>query len=199
MSMRVTREVVGLAVFLIGIHAVTIVRGQAVPQNLLVDGVGSGAWKPHADAKPEQFLGEACLAVRSPGSFTQAVPLSAAAAGTYAVLAGLGQSDRINSDGSITGMPYLYATVWTADTKRVLAYWQGANMLARPDSPTVWVKLHGLFEVPKNAALISVQLSQGQRRGSPADGSVARFRDVRLHLFPTEREALAFIARYVAE
>lgn len=206
------REFVGLAVLLIAVYAVSPVRGQSAPPNLLVDGVGPSAWDPRDDAKPEQFLGHACLAVRSPGSFTQAVVLSAAAAGTYAVLAGLGQSDRINTDGSITGMPYLYATVWTGDTKRVLAYWQGANslvkpqvptampaMLARPESPTDWVKMYGLFEVPKAAALIRVQLSQGERRGSPPDGSVARFRDIRLHLFRTEREARAFVNRYVRE
>ena len=124
-------------------------------------------------------------------------------------IAGLGQSDRVNTDGSITGMPYLYASVWAGDTKRVLAYWQGANslmkpqvapaMLARPESPTDWVKMYGLFEVPKGAALIRVQLSQGNRRGSPPDGSVARFRDVRLHLFPTEREARTFVNRYIRE
>ena len=202
------RELVGLAVLLIATHAVSPVRGQTAPPNLLVDGVGPGAWEPRDDAKPEQFLGHACLAVRSPGSFTQPVVLSAAAAGTYAILAGLGQSDRINTDGSITGMPYLSATVWTGDSKRVLAYWQGANslvkhvppaMLARPELPTDWVKMYGLFEVPKGAALIRVQLSQGERRGSPPDGSVARFRDIRLHLFPTERAARTFLDRYVRE
>lgn len=207
--MRATREFVYLAVLLIAVHAVSPVRGQAAPPNLLVDGVGPGGWEPRDDARPEQFLGHACLAVRSPGSFTQAVVLSAAAAGTYAVLTGLGQSDRINTDGSITGMPYLYATVWAGETKRVLAYWQGANslvkrqvgpaMLARPESPTDWVKMYGSFEVPKGAALVRVQLSQGERRGSPPDGSVARFRDIRLHLFPTEREARAFLDRYAPE
>ena len=205
--MRATRELVALAVLLVAVHAVDTLRGQIAPPNLLVDSVGPGAWEPRDDAKPEQFLGDACLAVRSPGSFTQAVTLSAAAPGTYAVLAGLGQSDRINTDGSITGMPYLYATVWSG--KRVLAYWQGASslvegqtqsaMLARPGSPTDWVKMYGLFEVPKGAAVIRVQLSQGERRGSPPDGSVARFRDVRLHLFPTEREAREFVDRYAGK
>jgi hypothetical protein len=204
--MRTNRQVVALAVLLVAVHEV---RGQTAPPNMLVDGAGPGAWEPHHDAKAEHFRGEGCLAVRSPGSFSQMVALSAAAAGTYAVLAGLGQSDRINTDGSITGMPYLYATVWTGDTKRVLAYWQGANslmksqvapaMLARPESPTDWVKMYGLFEVPKSAALIRVQLSQGERRGSPPDGSVARFRDVRLHLFPTERAARTFVNRYIQE
>lgn len=203
-----TTQRVGLAILLIAVHAVSTVRGQSAPPNLLADGVGPGAWKPQGDAKAAQFLGEACLAVRSPGSFAQTVALSPSAVGTFAVLAGLGQSDRINTDGSITGMPYLYATVWTADTKRVLAYWQGANslvnsqatpMLARPESPTDWVKMYGLFEIPKGAALLRVQLSQGQRRGSPPDGSVARFRDARLHVFPTEREARTFVGRFAAE
>jgi len=208
MSMRTTRELVALAVLLVAVHAVTTVHGQTAPPNLLVDRVGPGAWEPRDDARPEQFLGEACLAVRSPGSFTQGVALSAAAAGTYAVLVGLGQSDRINTDGSITGMPYLYATVWTGDGIRVLAYWQGANslvnaqatpMLARPESPTDWVRMYGVYEVPKGAALIRVELKQGERRGSPPDGSLARFRDIRLHLFPTGREARTFIDRYVRE
>ena len=183
--------------------------GQADPANLLVDRVSPAAWEPRDDARPEQFLGVACLAVRSPGSFTQAVSLPSSAAGMYAVLLGLGQSDRINTDGSITGMPYLYATVFSADGKRILAHWQGANslvqrshesgMLARPESPTDWVKMYGAYQVPKGAAAIRVQLKQGERRGSPPDGSIARFRDVRLHLFPTETAARTFVDRYVDE
>lgn len=154
------------------------VHAQATPANLLAEGVGPAAWEPRGDAKPEQFLGVTCLAVRSPGSFTQTVTLAATASGMYAALVGRGQSDRINTDGSITGMPYLYATVWSVNPKRVLAYWQGAGsllqrpdrphtMMALPESPTDWVKMYGLFEIPKGAAVVHVQLSQGERRGSP--------------------------------
>ena len=128
--MRFSSRFVALMALLAAVGLVSAGEaGQADPPNLLIDGGGPGAWEPRDDARPEEFLGVACLAVRRPGSFTQAVSLPSSAGGLYAVLLGLGQSDRINTDGSITGMPYLYATVFSADGKRILA------VLARRQQP----------------------------------------------------------------
>ena len=176
----------------------------AVPQggtgNLLVNGTaGEGAlgWRPQGIATIEAFGGVPCFTVRNRGSFSQEVTLPARAAGMHAVLIGRGQSERINADGSITGLPYLYALVARGDRKRFLAYWQGQGMLARPEQPGDWVKMWGTFEVPKGAAYINVQLNQAERRDSPQDGSAARFADVQLHLFPTKAGAREFLERYL--
>jgi hypothetical protein len=59
-------------------------------------------------------------------------------------LVGRGQSERINPDGAITGLPSLHATVATADRKRFLAYWQGQSMLGRLEYLTQWVKMSGV-------------------------------------------------------
>jgi hypothetical protein len=72
-------------------------------------------------------------------------------------------------------------------------------MMALPESPTDWVKMYGLFQIPNGAAVAHVRLSQGERRGSPADGSVARFRDVRMHLFPTEQAGREFVKQYMRD
>jgi hypothetical protein len=67
-------------------------------------------------------------------------------------LVGRGQSERINPDGAITGLPSLHATVATADRKRFLAYWQGQSMLGRLEYLTQWVKMSG-FQDPGRSEL----------------------------------------------
>jgi hypothetical protein len=69
-------------------------------------------------------------------------------------------------------------------------------MLARPSRPDEWVKMSGVFVIPANAAFISVQLQQAERKDSPQDGSAARFADVRLRLFSNEADARAFVQEY---
>lgn len=170
--------------------------------NLLINGSaseGTRAWQAHGLATVERFGGVPCFTVRNQGSFSQEVPLAAEAVGMYAVLVGRGQSERINADGSITGLPYLYALAATADRRRFLAYWQGQGMLARPEQPGDWVQMWGVFRVPKDAAYINVQLKQAERKDSPQDGSAARFADVQMHLFPTEARARRFLEQYLGQ
>jgi len=167
--------------------------------NLLVNGDarrGAEAWTPHGLATIEQVAGIPCFTVRSGGSFWQDVALPGAAAGQYAALSGRGQSERINADGAITGLPYLYATVATADRHRFVAYWQGQSMLGRPERPGDWVPMWGIFKIADEARYVYVQLNQAERRGVPQDGSAAHFADVHLHLFPTEAAARAFVEQY---
>jgi hypothetical protein len=70
-------------------------------------------------------------------------------------------------------------------------------MLARPQQPTDWVKMWGVFRVPEGAAYISVQLNQAERKDSGQDGSAARFADVEMHLFSTEAAARKFVNEYL--
>jgi len=167
--------------------------------NLLVNGDarrGLEGWKASGVATVEEVGGIPAFTVRSHGSLRQEVELPADAAGRYAVLAGRGQSERINADGAITGLPYLYATVGTADRRRIIAYWQGQSMLGRPDQPGDWVRMWGVFKIGEGARYVSVQLNQAERRDVPQDGSAARFADVQFHLFPTETAARAFAQQY---
>jgi hypothetical protein len=180
-----------------GVFAVLVACAapQSATGNLLVNGDarrGVDGWKSRGLATVETFLGVPSFTVRYQGAFSQEVALTDRAVGTFAVLLAKGQSDRVNTDGSITGLPYLYATVGTEDRKRILAYWQGQHMLARPEYSTEWVPMSGVFQIPKGARFIYVQLNQAQRKDSPQDGSAARFAEVQFHLFETEAEAKAF-------
>ena len=172
---------------------------QAPGANMLVNGDaagGMGGWLTHGDAKVERLGGVTCFTIRSKGSFQQEVRLPADAAGMFAALVGKGEADRVNPDGSITGLPYLYGMVVAKDRIHFLAYWQGQNLLGRPHQPGQWVTMSGVFSVPVGAASVSIQLNQAERKDSPQDGSAARFSDVRLVLFPTEDAARAFVEQY---
>ena len=167
--------------------------------NMLVNGDaagGMGGWITNGNVKIERIGGVTCFAIRSKGSFQQEVRLPPGSIGMYAAVVGRGESDRVNEDGSITGLPYLYGTVVAADRRRFLAYWQGQQMLARPRKPGEWVTMSGIFSVPYGAEWVSIQLRQAERKDLPQNGSAARFSDVRLVLFPTEAAARAYVDEY---
>lgn len=108
---------------------------------------------------------------------------------------GRGASERINSDGAITGLPYLYGYMMFEVSPRggrVLDYLQGLNMLASPPRENEWVPMWGIFRVPEETGAIRFFLQQALRNGVPHNGSAALFDDVGLYLFATEREARAF-------
>jgi hypothetical protein len=165
--------------------------------NLLVNGdasQGTKGWTPGGVARVERIGGVSCFTIRV-GSFHQDVRVDQAI-GMFAAVVAKGQAERVNGDGSITGLPYLYGTVSTADRRHFLAYWQGQKMLGRPEQSGQWVPMSGVFSVPYGAAYVSIQLMQAERKGSPQDGSAARFTDVQMQLFPTEEAAREFVARY---
>ena len=173
---------------------------QASPSgNMIVNGDatrGTAGWKTHGVALTERIGGVACFTVRSAGQFDQEIKLPVDSVGMFAAVVGKGQTDRVNADGSITGLPSLYGMVATADRMHFLAYWQGQNMLGRTEQPGQWVTMSGVFSVPYGASYVSIQLHQAERKDSPQDGSAARFRNVRMQLFTTEEAAHAFIAQY---
>lgn len=182
-----------------------VLQAAPAPTNMLVNGDashGTAGWQiagiPRSQgvATIEQIDGVPCFTIRSRGAFAQEVELPVSSSGTYAVIVGRGQSERINAGPSITGLPYLYGMVLSADRKRVLAYWQGQRMLARPERPGQWVLMSGVFRVPPDAAVVSVQLRQAEYKDDPQDGSAARFADVRMVLFGSEEAARAYAAAY---
>ena len=157
---------------------------------------GTAGWKVVGLATTEVLGGVPCFTVRSPARFTQEITLAPSDAGSYAAIVGRGHSERVNANGSITGLPYLYGMVLNADHTRFLAYWQGQQMRARPEQPGQWVTMSGVFRVPEGAAAISLQLQQAERKDDPQDGSAARITDVRMVLFPTEDAARTYVSAY---
>ena len=188
-----------LVSLLVLVFTAALAGAQPWMENFLVNAnasEGSRGWAAEGTATTEAREGVTCFTVRNGGSFAQEIELPAGATGQFAVLLGRGQAERISPDGAITGLPYLYAIVLTADRRRIIDYWQGQNLLARPGRRDEWVKMFGVYRVPAGGAYVSVQLRQAEAAGTPHDGSAARFSGVRLYLFSSEAGARAYAEHY---
>ena len=157
-------------------------------------------WQAWKEATVEDINGNKSFVVRNQGHFYQEVILPGGSVGQYAVFIGRGSSERINADGAITGLPYLYGYMLDpADEvggKNIKAYLQGQRMLCSARVADEWVIMWGIFKVPEGTGRIGFFLNQAERRGVPQNGSAARFDDLGLYLFTTPEEAKAFVARY---
>jgi hypothetical protein len=170
------------------------------PVNLLHNPSASlsfDGWRADGDAQVEQIEGNPIFVVRNHGSFHQLVVLPGDSAGKFVVFLGLGSSERINSDGTITGLPYLYGLMANADGTRFLAHLQGQGMRATPVEPNTWVKMWGVFRIPSGTAQVWFSLNQAERSGVPQNGSAARFDDLGFYLFSAEDDAKAFVAAWL--
>ena len=157
-------------------------------------------WRTFGDATIEPTTGNnLCFVVRNGGYFIQDVSVPDDAVGQYAVLIGRGASQRINPDGAITGLPYLYGYMMEQGPPNggiVLAYLQGQRMLANTKIKDDWVDMWGIFQVPAGTKRIRFFLNQALRQGLPHNGSAARFDNLGLYLFATKKEAEAFVSQY---
>jgi hypothetical protein len=157
-------------------------------------------WKANGQATVEMLNdNNPCFVVRNSGYFYQDVIVPHDAVGQYAVLIGRGSSERINSDGAITGLPYLYGYMMERDDPnggRVLDYLQGQNMLGSAKSRDEWVVMWGIFRVPEGTKKIRFFMNQAERGGVAQNGSAARFDNVGLYLFSKKEDAQAFVKGY---
>lgn len=154
-------------------------------------------WKAFGDAKVEDCGTGKCFVIRNRGSFTQNVSIVPALIGKYALLIGDGSSERVNADGSITGLPNIYGYMMDGPSPeggRIHAYLQGQYMLARPSEPGAWTEMRGTFKIVPGTVVISFMLQQAERRGDPQNGSAARFDNLGLYIFDTEKAANDFLA-----
>jgi hypothetical protein len=161
--------------------------------------LGTQYWRPMRQAVEMTTGGNTCFVVRNKGYFYQDVSLPADAIGQYAVLIGRGSSERINDDGAITGLPYLYGYMMDQVTPKgghILEYLQGQQMLSSAKSKDEWVDMWGIFRVPEGTKTIRFFLNQAERRGVPQNNSAARFDNVGLYLFSTKEDAQAFVNGY---
>jgi hypothetical protein len=98
--------------------------------------------------------------MRNGTSWTQSVELPPDSAGKFVLLVGRGSSERLIRDGTITGLPYLWAVPVTLPPTRFLASLQGQDLLARPAANNDWVIMSGIFELPADARFLQVKLAQ---------------------------------------
>ena len=177
-------------------------QAKAQTENLLQNpkaDLKAQSWQASGQATIEEANGNRCFVVRNGGSFFQDVTLPEGAVGQYAALVGRGSSERINLDGAITGLPYLYGYMMAPGgphDEHIFAYLQGQRMLGSAAFVGEWVKMWGVFKVPEGRGSIRFFLNQARRRGVPHNGSAARFDDLGLYLFATEEEAKAFADSY---
>lgn len=159
---------------------------------------GVNFWRAHGDARAEQAVdGNWRFVVRNQGHLWQDVELSSDSVGKYALLIGRAASERINDDGAITGLPYLYGYMMpNAKGEGILSYLQGRDMLCSARKENEWVTLSGIFQVPDETRVIRFFLMQAERKNVPQNGSAAWFDDLGLYLFSTEAEARAFVKAY---
>lgn len=156
-------------------------------------------WQVLGQATVEEFNGDSVFVIRNKGGFVQGVNITESDIGKFALLIGRGSSERINADGAITGLPYLYGyMVDSSNPKgaRVSAYLQGQQMRAGTSYQDEWVTMFGIFRVPEKTDTIHFFLNQAERKNVPQNGSAARFDNVGLYLFETEKEALEFVKSY---
>lgn len=175
----------------------------AQPTNLLKNpgaDAGTNDWRASGNAAVEQTDdGNGRFVVRNKGSFMQDVILPDGSAGKYALLIGRVSSERINADGSITGLPYLYGYMMVEANPRggrILSYLQGQQMVSSSRKENEWVTAWGIFPIPAGTGAIRFFLNQAERRDVPQNGSAARFDDLGLYIFATEDEARDFVKVY---
>jgi hypothetical protein len=172
-----------------------ILAGPQSAGNLVRNGdarMGTDSWTRLPPAGVEGSGDTSHFVLRLRGQLRQVIELPDSAAGQYLVIIGRGAADRVNADGSITGLPYLYGLLADETGKRYVSHLQG--MRARPSYAGEWVWMSGIFPIPEDAARLILQLSIAQRAGDPQNGSAARFDDVTVHVVRTEEEARRFVA-----
>jgi hypothetical protein len=198
MSKQITRFIL----LLLWVTVITIFANAQTDNLLLNPKANDGAnnWRAFGNAEIEQSDdGDWRFVVRNKGSFSQDVQLPEDAAGKYALLIGRVSSERIDPDGAITGLPYLYGYMMDSANPRdgrILSYLQGQQMLCPARTVNEWVTAWGIFEVPDGTHAIRFFLNQAERKDVPQNGSAARFDDIGLYLFSTEWEAKAFAQAY---
>jgi hypothetical protein len=161
---------------------------------------GANLWQAFGDATIDQTLeSNPYFTVRNNGYFLQDVTLPEGSVGKYVLLIGRVSSERINADGAITGLPYLYGYMMEGATPRggrILSYLQGQQMICGSRMENEWVTAWGIFQVLDGTGAIRYFLNQAERKDIPQNGSAARFDDLGIYLFETEEEASAFVETY---
>src|SRR5262245_21451707 len=148
-----TKQIAGCALLLW--TTMITVFANAQTDNLLLNpnaNDGTNNWRAFGNAVVEQSEDDDWrFVVRDKGYLFQNVQLPDDAAGKYALLIGRVSSERINPDGAITGLPYIYGYMLESANPgvgRILSYLQGQQMLRQAKTENEWITAWGIFEVP---------------------------------------------------
>lgn len=162
----------------------------------------SHAWTARGDAEIEYINGNPSFTVRNGGYFLQEIPLSDYLSGEFMLIIGLVSSERVNADGSITGMPYLYAyemgTVQANSPENPLInkYLNLPDLLDSPNKANEWFVIWDIFPVPEDTGTIRLFLKQAEQQDVPHNGSAARFDDLGVYFFTSVVEAESFVSEH---
>ncbi|MEW6284305.1 MAG: hypothetical protein AB1758_37165, partial [Candidatus Eremiobacterota bacterium] len=151
---------------------------------------GTARWRKDGEATVE----DGRFTVRHGGSFYQDVVLPPALRGGVVVLVARSSSERVDPDGDITGLPYLYGYLMESEEK-ITDYLQGDTMRCAATETGVWVPVWGVYDLPASTTRVRVFLNQASGGSSPTD-SAARFDDVGVLVFPDRSAADHFVAEY---
>jgi len=156
-------------------------------------------WKTRGEVSIEDDdRGNPGFSIRYNGQFWQDIAIPEGQGG-YALLIAWTSSERINNNGDITGLPYLYGYMLDKkDRNRINAYLQGQKMRHSLLTPNTWALSWGVFELPKHTGAIRIFLQQASGR-SAQTGSAARFDDVGIFLFYSREEAEKFAEEFEFE
>ncbi len=173
------------------LFATTTVGAQT---NLLIDEKDISKpkhWRARGEATIEEVNGEKVFVVHKHSWFKQDVKVTDAAIGKYALFIGLVSSERAATDKPITGLPYIY--VWIFVPGKAI---YGQKLSNDAKSKKEWHVIYGIFQVQKEEGYLRFFLYQSESNDASYNGSVARFKNVGLYLFETEKDALEFARAY---
>ena len=163
---------------------------------------GLDYWVTAGNTVIEEVDGDPCFVIRNGGYFAQEIVLSDNAAGQFAVLTGLVSSKRTNTNGTITGMPYIYGYMMEAENQNngatgpIHTFLQVVDNRDNVTSDSDWLPIWGIFPVPEDTGRIMVFLKQAKQRGIAFNDSESRFDDLGVYLFSSAEEARAFVDDY---
>lgn len=156
-------------------------------------------WTAVDDATIEEINGNPLFVVRNGGYFSQEIPLSYDLSGEFMLIIGLVSTERINANGNITGLPYLYAYEMGAKQTNgsneplINQYLSVKNMFYSVGAVNEWAVIWDIFPVPENTATIQLFLKQAEQQGVSQNGSAARFDDLGVYFFRSVDEAESFV------
>lgn len=158
---------------------------------------GVKSWQTKGEATiEERSPGNPCFVVRHNGMFWQDAPIPVATTNQHALLIGRVSSERINADGDITGLPYLYGCLVDAkDDHHFHGYLQGDTMRCATTNKNEWTPVWGIFKMTNHTASIRFFLQQASGHDAQT-GTAARFDDLGVFLFDAEADANAFVEKY---
>ena len=199
-----------MAGLIVSLLTLSLAVFQFVPLNILENGDargGESSWTKH-EQRPDG-MGRAtvescetgpCFVVRNAAHWAQFPRLPEDSVGKFLLVVARGSSERVwPNHNNITGVPYLQVAFAKASRTRYI-YVDNRDDAYRGSAsrPNQWVTMSSIKRIPPEAAFLWLQLGQGTRKGTPHNGSAARFMDVEARVFDTEEAARAYIAQYTA-